>query len=365
MCITQLMKGFRTSAIPLHHIFERGKHKSYPSWNSGLGIRETRGNTTMKKALLATTAVLLSAGVAAADVKLSGYGRTGVIYYENDEFSNGKESQIISRLRLNIDASTSTDQGVDFGARFRLQWDQNSDTAGENNAGKLWVTANGLTVEVGNVETAIDSGNLIYATELGAFDRSVGFSDVTGDFFAYSSSPYSNAGRVGVFASYTLGDATIMASMIDPDQRIDHPAGVDREYSLAVDYTWNERLELAASYTMNGGGAEENDILFLGARYAVMDNARIGLNYVDTNDSDDIEYAGYGSTFALYGDYTLADGLTNIEGYIAHNNDDFNETDNAFGIGVNYDLGGARLGASLQRDYDERVTADLGVRFDF
>ena len=41
------------------------------------------------------------------------------------------------------------------------------------------------------------------------------------------------------------------------------------------------------------------------------------------------------------------------------------DTDNSFGIGVNYDLGGARLGASLQRDYQERVTADMGVRFDF
>ncbi len=30
-----------------------------------------------------------------------------------------------------------------------------------------------------------------------------------------------------------------------------------------------------------------------------------------------------------------------------------NETDTAFGIGVNYDLGGARLGASVQRDYEE------------
>ena len=72
-----------------------------------------------------------------------------------------------------------------------------------------------------------------------------------------------------------------------------------------------------------------------------------------------------GDTIALYGDYTLADGRTNIEAYVANNNRDSNETDNAFGIGVNYDLGGARLGASLQRDYDERVTADMGVRFEF
>ena len=96
-----------------------------------------------------------------------------------------------------------------------------------------------------------------------------------------------------------------------------------------------------------------------------MENARIALNYIDTNDEDDDEFGGVGQTIALYGDYTLADGLTNFEAYIANNNRDSNETDNAFGIGVNYDLGGARLGAALQRDYDENVTADMGVRFNF
>ena len=35
----------------------------------------------MKKALIASTALVLTAGIAAADVTISGYGRTGVIYY--------------------------------------------------------------------------------------------------------------------------------------------------------------------------------------------------------------------------------------------------------------------------------------------
>ena len=134
----------------------------------------------MKKALIASTALVLIAGAAAADVTISGYGRTGVIYYEDaqqtglDAFGEeGSDTQVISRLRMNIDAATSTDQGVDFGARFRIQWDQNSDNAGELNAGKLYITSSGLTVEVGNTETALDSAGLLYATELGSYDRSV------------------------------------------------------------------------------------------------------------------------------------------------------------------------------------------------
>ena len=318
----------------------------------------------MKKALIASTALVLTAGVAAADVTISGYGRTGVIYYENTDAQDAaglNETQIRSRLRMNIDASSSSDQGVDFGARFRLQWDQNEDTGGQVNAGKLFVTANGLTVEVGNVDTAMDNAGLIWATELGSYDRSVGFSDRTGSFFAYNSNQYADADRSGVAVKYAVDNLTVRASYVDPDQ-----SGLNElpkeEYSLAVDYAWNDRLELSAAYTIDGAGVEDNDLLFLGARYAVMENARIGLNYMDaSNDSA----ADDGNTIALYGDYTLADGLTNIEAYIANNDADWNETDNAFGIGVNYDLGGARLGASLQRDHQELVTADMGIRFEF
>ena len=340
----------------------------------------------MKKALIASTALVLTAGVAAADVTISGYGRTGVIYYEDAQqtglgaFNNeGNDTQVISRLRMNIDAATSTDQGVDFGARFRLQWDQNQDNGGEINAGKLYVTSSGLTVEIGNVEGALDSAGLLFATELGSYDRSVG-GNALGAFFAYESEAYADEDRLGIFASYALDNLEVRFSYIDPDQtglnEDSTIADVKEEYSFSVDYTWNERLELSGGFALNGAGVDDHDVYFVGARYAVMENARIGLNWIDNGDAGDIDGVSsdptdpnviddFGSTVTLYGDYTLADGLTNIEAYITNNDLDDKETDNAFGIGVNYDLGGARLGASLHRDYSENVTADMGVRFDF
>lgn len=321
----------------------------------------------MKKALIASTALILSAGIAAADVKVSGYGRTGIIYYEDGALTGGNnDTQVISRLRMNLDASTTTDSGVDFGGRFRLQWDQNHGSRGESgalNAGKLWVSSQGLTVEVGNIDTAFDSTGLLGATELGAFDRSVARAK-EGPFFAYESSPYSTADRLGVGATYAVDALTARLSYVDPSQRGDNEDGVgmEEEIGVSVDYDWNDRLELSAAYVTNGAGIDNNDMYFIGARYAVMDNARVGLSYF-ANDGDDKDDAG--NTISLFGDYTLADGNTNIEAYVANNDGDNNETDTAFGIGVNYDLGGARLGASIQRDYQERVTADMGVRFNF
>lgn len=320
----------------------------------------------MKKALIASTALVLSAGVAAADVTVSGYGRTGIIYYEDNAGLPGNDTQVISRLRMNLDATTTTDAGVDFGGRVRLQWDQNNGSRGPQsqlNAGKLFVTASGLTVEVGNVDTAFDGAGLLYAEELGSYDRSVGVR--RGDFFAYNTGPLPSATYQGLAVRYSVEGLTARLSYVDPDQT--GLVADDEELSFSVDYTWNDALELSAAYVTNGLGIDGNDAFFLGARYAVAENARVGLNYLDTDSVTTVAGVDFelGRTVWLYGDYTLADGATNIEAYIANNNSDLNDTDNAFGIGVNYDLGGARLGASIHRDNFERVTADAGVRFNF
>lgn len=333
----------------------------------------------MKKALIASTALVLSAGVAAAEVTISGYGRTGIIYYENQTDAAGNDladTQVVGRVRFNIDGKTSTDAGVDFGARIRLQWDQGEATTERASPGYLYATASGLTVYVGNVPTAYDSAGLLYASELGAFDRS--FGNTRGSFYAFSSKTYgAENNRVGVAAEYSVDALTVRMSYIDPDQSGLNEDGIgeNEELGFSVDYTWNDALELSAAAVMDGNGFDGNDQYFLGARYAVMPNARVGLNWIDNGDvpvdpdGDGIFVgdgdAARGKTLTLYGDYTLADGVTNFEAYVANNNADENETDNAFGIGVNYDLGGARLGASIHRDFAENVTADFGVRFNF
>lgn len=105
-----------------------------------------------------------------------------------------------------------------------------------------------------------------------------------------------------------------------------------------------------------------------------MDNARIGLNYIDNGEPGEYVYDAGTNTYSwdqddldktvvLYGDYTMNEW--NFEAYIANNGDDANERDNAFGLGVNYDLGGARVSGGIQSDYNKDTLADFGVRFDF
>lgn len=332
----------------------------------------------MKKFLIATTALALTAGAAVADVKISGYGRTGVLYVEDGvkgPDSDTNNTIIQSRLRMNIDASTSSDAGVDFGGRIRVQWDQ-GDSETTVAPGYIYVTANGLRVEIGNANTAYDSAGLIYAPEIGVFSRS--FGDSPGNFFAYNTDGYpsfrntvlgedSKANNyLGIMASYTIAGVTVRGSYVDPDQinkRDMFEAGyrVEKEYGLSADYTWNN-VELSAAAVWNGAAIDGNDQYFVGARYSWNDVARVGLSWMDNGirgDGSDL-----GDSIVLYGDYKVAP-MTLVNGYVAHNDADGNENDNAFGIGAEYDLGGAKVMGSVQRGFNELVTADMGVRFDF
>ena len=78
----------------------------------------------MKKVLLATSALMLVAGAAAAEVAVSGSARMGVVY-------NGTDAEFSSRVRINFDASGETDGGLAFGASTRAdQFSGNNATLG-------------------------------------------------------------------------------------------------------------------------------------------------------------------------------------------------------------------------------------------
>lgn len=318
----------------------------------------------MKKILLTSTLLVASAGMAAADVKISGYGRFGLDYYSAPGVGF-KKSVINSRLRMNIDASTETDSGVTFGGRIRLQWNSGSSNTVAA-PGLLYASYEGMRLEVGNANTAYDSAALMYNSEIGYLDRGLG--DPGGTFYSYTSGGFgADTNRMGVFASYSVGDFNARVSYITPDQTLKNlGVGIEDEYSLSMDYKFGA-ITVSAAGAWNGGSVDGNNLFFVGAEYALNDAANIGLLYFDNGDSNgpvvpDVD----GRRITLYGNYTM--GAITYKGYIA--NDDAPKsatktTDTAFGIGVDYDLGGARLSGDIHRDYAEETIAGIGVRFNF
>ncbi|SDD95234.1 outer membrane protein OmpU [Paracoccus isoporae] len=307
----------------------------------------------MKKTLFATTALVMSAGVAAADVTISGYGRAAIDYQEG----RTEEAQIDTRVRFNIDGSTTTDQGVDFGARVRLQYDDGNSNS-TTSPGYVYVTSGGLTVSMGNVGTAFDSVGLLYESEVGLISRSYG--NTQGSFYAFSTGGYGvENDRMGVAAEYSVGGFTGRLSYVDPDQTAGSPIGSSEEVGISIDYEWNQ-IQLSAAAVQNGAGIDNNDQYFVGAYYTMPGTSNgIGLNWLDNGPT-----AFDSQTVVLYGDYEVAP-MTTLSAYIANNDAPGNATDNAFGIGAKYDLGGAILAGSIERGYNENIRSDMGIKFNF
>lgn len=315
----------------------------------------------MKKVLLASTALIGFAGMAAADVTLSGSGRFGLVYLD----VGGVSDTVLSyRMRVNIDASTETDSGVKFGGRIRMQYDAGdtvdgtTEGAAELNAAMLYAETAGFRFEIGNVNTAFDSLATLYNAELGFISSTTGSYNGFG-FDSYNSGPYAagEANRVGLFASYSTGNLVARISYIDYDQT--DVLVAEDEVGISLDYTAGA-YKLGFGYVQDALGVADVDVFALLGEYALNDATNIGLQYIGNNTPtlDD-------STLTLYGNTKLASGI-GLGAFISgHDGDTATVNDYAIGIGANYDIGGATIAGTIQQGFADETYADLGINFSF
>jgi outer membrane protein OmpU len=312
----------------------------------------------MKKVLLASTALIGFAGMAAADVTLSGSGRMGIIYEDDGTTS---DTFLSYRMRVNIDASTETDAGVKFGGRIRLQYD-NGDTvdtgegAAEVNAAMLYAETAGFRFEVGNVNTAFDSLATLYNAELGFISSTTGSYSLF-SYDSYSSSPYAvgQQDRIGLFASYSTGNLVARVSYIDYDQ---FSSADEEETGISLDYTAGA-YKIGFGYVTNAAGNVDYDVWALLGEYALSDMTNVGLQYIA---EDGLEND---ATLTLYGNTKLASGI-GLGAFISGVDSDVTyANDYAIGLGANYDLGGATIAGTIQQGFDDQTYADLGINFSF
>lgn len=299
----------------------------------------------MKKVLFATTALIATAGMAAAEVKLSGYGRFGVRYIENA----ATEAGITSRFRLNIDGSTTADNGVTFGARVRVQGSTSDGGTGFAanapgfNGARFYAMANGLTVAAGNVLGALDSMPNLYTGSVGLTGLSYGNVVTNFDDHGYTST---GAGVNGLEVIYSADMYTIHASYNDTNG------------------TNNERFEIAGSATFNG--------------------FTVALGYQDSNAADDVEFVAtvggevgpatvalaYAQDYADQESITISADVdvaaaTSIQAYYNHDEETSSGDEDSYGIGFVHDIGG---GASIRgglASLQGTMQADMGVLFNF
>jgi outer membrane protein OmpU len=327
----------------------------------------------MKKVLLASTALIGFAGMAAAEVTLSGSGRFGIVYTDDGTTS---DTILSHRLRFNIDASTETDSGVKFGGRIRLQYDngdtvENGEGAAEVNAAMLYAETAGFRFELGNANTAFDSLATLYNAELGFIGSTTGSYSLF-SFDSYSSSPYAagDENRLGLFASYSVGNLVARVSYIDYDQTGDN--GKENETGIALDYTAGA-YKLGFGYVTNATGVDGYDVWALLGEYALNDATNVGLQFIGEDGADGVDVNGDGDatndgndmTYTLYGNTKLASGI-GLTGFVSGVDSDVTYVnDYAIGLGANYDIGGATIAGTIQQGFDDQTYADLGISFSF
>jgi outer membrane protein OmpU len=319
----------------------------------------------MKKILLASTALIATAGAAAADITFSGFGRFGLDYTENrfaDANLNGVEDAgedrndvvIDQRLRLIITGTAESQNGIAFTAQTRIQWDDgatanSSDAVGSAGgtirAAAFHAAAGGLTLSIGNVSAAEATpghyaGGLGYTGFMFVDPWSVGFFGEDIGLTSDGANPYTGqSGTNGtVMATYRSGAFTVRASISE---------GASERKHLGVTYADNGYV-VALSHQESALAAEDITKLYV---QGTLGGATVGL-FIDDSAA--------GNAVGLTGTMSVGAGtsvtLTAVELAAGGSN---------VGVGVNHDLGGGVSFAAGIADMNGRTRGEAGVVFNF
>jgi outer membrane protein OmpU len=274
----------------------------------------------MKKFLLASTMLVAGAGVAAADVAVSGSGRMGVVY-------DGNDAVFSSRIRISFAASGETDGGLSFGASVRN--DQSGVGNDANGDSTVFISGAFGKLTMGDVSGAADA---LVGQVSGVGYTSLGSTNEIG---------YLGNSKTAALYTYSTGDLTFGLG-------IGQTASGDDAKSIAVKYAMGD-YSVALGYEDVVGDSE---VSALGS--ATFGGATVKLKAANRQSAAD-------NAYALSVDYTT--GAATVTAF-ATQNVDFAGTDTA-GLGVAYDLGGGATVKAGVVDNGTDTVADLGLNLSF
>jgi outer membrane protein OmpU len=345
----------------------------------------------MKKLLLASTALVASAGFAAADVVVGGDGYFGAALgtYDGDglfETADGKSSTgltdssyvFVYDLDIDVTATGTSDSGLTFGASIDI--DDAAKSQGPVNdlgsAGELFVSGDFGTLAMGDIDDAAEMvvGDLagVGLTGLGDFNETL--------FLVTSAAEY--AGSPVATYSYAVSGLSLGVSVTD-DQGWALGAGYDADFwGVGLAY---ESVQSGTAITLRDAGdtfvpvsggtvvitTPDNAHQTIGQAYVVFSGVTLkgiyGLIDIDGND-----FAQYGVSAAYTWNATTLTAYWRGQDIDAQKSSGVSDqTNNFFGLGAAYDLGGglALEAGVAQYDFEELksnfVVADFGISFDF
>lgn len=314
----------------------------------------------MKKVLLATTVLAMTATVAAAEVKLSGNARMGLIYNGNTNTSaSDSKLKLTSRVRIIFTASGESDSGLSFGATVRNDQSGQGNTA--NGDSKVFISGAFGKLTFGDNDTAanvlVGHVDQISLTGLGD-NNELGYLGMTktSALYEYSTGALSFAASVGQFgvntnpATRVVGGVTVPVA---PSAKAEDAAAVAVKYSM-------DGYSAALGYEVRRRDDAFNDNqLSLGLSGTF---GQFGVKAVIA------DRKSWGTTqYALSGTYTM-DALKVTAFYANKDTKAAGVTtkSNAYGLGASYNLGGgATVVGGMQKVKGLKAVADVGVSLSF
>lgn len=274
----------------------------------------------MKKILLATTVLAMTATVASAEMTTGGNARMGLIYDGTAEFT--------SRIRVTFAGSGETDGGLSFGASIR------ADQAGVGNSGA----------------TAMSAGSVFIS---GAFGKlSMGDNDSAANALVGN---VSGVGMTGLGDANELGylgqtDTSVLytysADALSVALSASQTSAADEAMSAAVKYSFGD---YAVALGYEDTATDSQTTLGLSGKFGA---AGVSFVAMDRQSNADVHYA-------LSVNYS-ADALGVTAFYASHGATD------SYGLGGSYDLGGgAKVIGGVSKTSGVDAVADFGVSMSF
>ncbi|MEM9524808.1 MAG: porin [Pseudomonadota bacterium] len=325
----------------------------------------------MKKILFTSTALVASAGIAAAEVKITGSAKMGIA--EGGEFHDGGLS-FFQDVDVTFTMSGETDGGLAFGVSVDLDeaqddiplagTDENDafDDTSEDGGVAVFISGGLGTLTMGDTDGAMDWA----LTEGGNVNNPGTLRDDETAYEAYRGS-YLDGVYDGQVVRYdnTFGDFGVALSF-----EMDDAGDNDPGYALGVKYNLElggTTIALGAGYqtaTQNIAGTPvEATAIGLSATATLFDGLSAGLGYTLY---EDVDGAGIDASHIQLGVGYKIGALGLHANYSDYDSDSNVFDEDGFGLAASYDLGG---GAAIHAGYGVNETEDdiysLGLAMSF
>jgi outer membrane protein OmpU len=306
----------------------------------------------MKTLLLASTALVATAGIAAADFKVSGSAEIGIMG------GDGVESQFFTDSEVTFSGSGETDGGLAFGAAVQLDEPGAADPADDGGA-TYFLSYGGLRLDMGDTDGAYDAAMQEVALAGGSIaDNETAHAGYNGN----SGLDGAEDGQIARVSYSVSGFTAGLSVELDDDGATAAVAGAETDgdtngdadgftAAVAADTIDGPIWGFGVAYTADMGGTsvtvgagyqtqEDNaDIMGISAKAAMASGLSIGINFSETDYAaaglENQTHMGIGIGYSMnalaiglnYGEYNDVAGVAGSE-------------KSGFGLAATYDLGG-------------------------